>query len=107
MSRRIGPSWLVFRSVENDVHDRCVDLFSRPDGSFGFEEFRQDVEDQGAWTPVGSFSGGRSRPVKTPGARRAEPFPGSREPDLTMRTRSGLARAHRTPLEKPNIGRER
>jgi hypothetical protein len=57
MSRRIDPSWLVFTSVENDVHDRCVDLFSRPDGSFGFEEFRRDVEDQGVWTPVSYFSG--------------------------------------------------
>jgi hypothetical protein len=57
MSRRIDPSWLVFDSVENDAHDRCVDLFSRPDGSFGFEEFRRDVEDQGNWTPVSYFSG--------------------------------------------------
>ena len=57
MSRRIDPSWLVYKSVENDIHDRCVDLFSRPDGTFGFEEFRRDVEDQGAWTPVSYFSG--------------------------------------------------
>ncbi|MBG1231873.1 hypothetical protein [Aestuariivirga litoralis] len=57
MSRRIDPSWLVFKSVENDAHDRCVDLFSRPDGTFGFEEFRRDIEDQGAWTPVSYFSG--------------------------------------------------
>ena len=57
MSRRIHPSWLVFDSVENDEHDRCVDRFSRPDGSFGFEEFRRDVEDRGAWTPVQHYSG--------------------------------------------------
>ena len=57
MSHRIDPSWLVFKSIENDAHDRCVDLFGRPDGSFGFEEFRRDVEDQGAWTPVSYFSG--------------------------------------------------
>ena len=56
MSRRIDPSWLVFKSIENDAHDRCVDLFSRPDGTFGFEEFRRDVEDQGMWTPVSYFS---------------------------------------------------
>ncbi len=56
MSRRIDKSWLVFASVENPEHDRCVDFFSRPDGSFGFEEFRRDVEDQGEWTPVGYFS---------------------------------------------------
>jgi hypothetical protein len=50
MSGRIDPSWLVFDSIENAEHDRCVDCFSRPDGSFGFEEFRRDVEDGGAWT---------------------------------------------------------
>lgn len=57
MSRRIDKSWLVFDSIENEVHDRCVDLFRRPDGSFGFEEFRRDVEDAGLWTPVSYFSG--------------------------------------------------
>ncbi len=56
MSRRIDKSWVVFDSIENAGHDRCVDLFRRPDGSFGFEEFRRDVEDAGAWTPVAYFS---------------------------------------------------
>ncbi len=46
----------VFRSIENSDHDRCVDLFQRPDGTFGFEEFRRDVEDAGAWTPVQYYS---------------------------------------------------
>jgi hypothetical protein len=57
MSKRIDRSWLVFISVENFEHDRCVDLFSRPDGSYGFEEFRRDVEDRGEWTPVRYYSG--------------------------------------------------
>ena len=57
MSRRIDRSWTVFSSIENAEHHRCVDLFSRPDGSFGFEEFRRDVEDGGAWTPVAYYSG--------------------------------------------------
>ncbi|MBI3198953.1 MAG: hypothetical protein HYZ40_15885 [Rhodospirillales bacterium] len=56
MSMRIDKSWVVLDSVENDQHDRCVDLFRRPDGSFGFEEFRRDVEDAGAWTPVAYYS---------------------------------------------------
>jgi len=43
-------------SIENPQHDRCVDVFTRPDGSFGFEEFRCDAEDAGAWTPVSYFS---------------------------------------------------
>jgi len=56
MSGRIHKSWLVFISIENVDHDRCVDLFSRPDGSFGFEEFRRDAEDRGEWTPVTYYS---------------------------------------------------
>ena len=57
MSRRIDKSWTVFVSVENLEHDRCIDFFSRPDGSYGFEEFRRDIEDAGHWTPVASYSG--------------------------------------------------
>ena len=57
MSKRIEKSWTVFVSVENSEHDRCVDIFSRPDGSYGFEEFRRDIEDGGQWTPVHYYSG--------------------------------------------------
>ena len=57
MSKRIDKSWLVFVSIENDEHDRCVDFFSRTDGTYGFEEFRRDVEDGGAWTPIQYYSG--------------------------------------------------
>jgi hypothetical protein len=57
MSKRIDTSWTVFVSVENFEHDRCVDIFSRPDGSYGFEEFRRDIEDGGRWTPVQYYSG--------------------------------------------------
>ena len=57
MSTRIDKSWLVLESVENAEHDRCVDLFRRPDGSFGFEVFRRDVEDAGLWTAVAYYSG--------------------------------------------------
>ena len=35
---------------------RSVDLFVRPDGTYGFEEFRRDPEDAGAWTPVQYFA---------------------------------------------------
>ncbi len=56
MSKRIDRSWLVFISIENFERNRCVDLFSRPDGSYGFEEFRPDVEDRGEWTPVQYYS---------------------------------------------------
>jgi hypothetical protein len=57
MAKRLDPSWVVLQSIENVQHDRCVDLFTRQDGSFGFEEFRRDAEDMGAWTPVSYFSG--------------------------------------------------
>lgn len=56
MSKRIDKSWVVFSSIENSEHDRCVDFFTRPDGTFGFEEFRRDAEDGGEWTPVRYFS---------------------------------------------------
>jgi hypothetical protein len=52
MSRRIDKSWTVLASIETDDGYRCVDLFRRPDGTFGYEEFRRDPEDQGMWTPV-------------------------------------------------------
>ena len=57
MAKRLDAAWIVLRSTENAQHDRCVDVFARPDGSFGFEEFRRDAEDAGAWTPVKYFSG--------------------------------------------------
>lgn len=56
MSKRIDKSWLVVDSIENAEHNRCVDLFSRPDGTYGFEEFRRDPEDEGAWTPISYYS---------------------------------------------------
>lgn len=52
VSQRIQKDWIVLASLENTEHDRCVDLFLRPDGTYGFEEFRRDPEDAGAWTPV-------------------------------------------------------
>lgn len=56
MSQRLDRSWIVITSVDNGEHDRCVDFFARPDGSFGFEEFRRDVEDLGAWIPVQHYA---------------------------------------------------
>ncbi len=57
VSSRLDKSWTVLASHQSLEGDRCVDVFSRPDGSFGFEEFRKDPEDMGAWTPVAYFSG--------------------------------------------------
>ena len=56
VSARLDPSWKVLASPSTPSVDRCVDVFSRPDGTFGFEEFRRDPEDMGAWTPVAYHS---------------------------------------------------
>jgi hypothetical protein len=44
-------------SINSDDQTRCVDVFSRADGSFGFEEFRRDTEDARGWFPIGGFTG--------------------------------------------------
>lgn len=46
----------VIRSVETPDGGRCIDLFRRPDESFGFEEYRRDPEDGSGWYPVGFHS---------------------------------------------------
>jgi hypothetical protein len=56
MPRNFAKSWFVFESIENDDGSRCTDLFRRPDGTFGFDEFRRDVEDGGVWTVTGNYS---------------------------------------------------
>lgn len=55
-STRLDPSWRVLASPSTSEVDRCVDIFVRPDGTFGFEEFRRDPEDMGTWTPVAYYS---------------------------------------------------
>lgn len=47
----------VLASLENDAKDHCVDIFVRPDGTFGFEEYRRDPEDGTEWFPLHHFSG--------------------------------------------------
>lgn len=46
----------VLRSINDEGAARCVDIFVRPDGSCGFEEYRRDVEDGRGWFPVGNFA---------------------------------------------------
>jgi len=36
----------VLNSLENSTGDHCVDVFVRADGTFGFEEYRRDPEDE-------------------------------------------------------------
>ena len=49
-------AWSVLASYEDADGARCVDVFRREDGSFGFEAFRRDAEDQGAWFVTGHYS---------------------------------------------------
>jgi hypothetical protein len=43
---------LVLDSIETPDGDRCVDVFRRDDGTFGFEEYRRDIEDPSGWFPI-------------------------------------------------------
>jgi hypothetical protein len=45
----------VVRSVEDADGFRCEDIFERPDGTYGFKEFRRDPEDTGHWTLVADY----------------------------------------------------
>ena len=46
----------VMHSINGHDDSTCVDIFLRPDGTFGFEEYRRDVEDARGWFPVGHYS---------------------------------------------------
>jgi hypothetical protein len=46
----------VLTSLEDPEGLRCVDIFQRADGSFGFKEFRRDPEDRGNWTLARDYS---------------------------------------------------
>ena len=54
--RQGSRNWQALDSVEDDSGTHCIDVFQRPDGSFGFEMFRRDPEDQGRWTMLGLYS---------------------------------------------------
>ena len=79
MSLRLDKSWKVLASPSTPSIDRCVDIFARPDGTFGFEEFRRDPEDGGVWTPVAYFSAQAydSQEVALAAARESVPWLGS------------------------------
>ncbi len=55
MSSRLDKSWLVLASHQTLEAERCVDIFKRPEGTFGFEEFRRDPEDRDDQAGVGTF----------------------------------------------------
>jgi len=45
----------VIRSFNLDGETVCVDVFQRPDGTYGFDEFRRDPEDTRGWYTIGHF----------------------------------------------------
>lgn len=45
----------VVHSFNLDGEWRCVDVFVRPDGTYGFEEYRRDAEDGRGWFPIGFY----------------------------------------------------
>ena len=45
----------VYRSINQTGGNICVDIFQRPDGSFGFDEFRRDGEDGRGWFVIGHY----------------------------------------------------
>jgi hypothetical protein len=46
----------VLRSINNEDASLCVDIFRRPAGTIGFEEYRRDSEDGRGWFPIGDHS---------------------------------------------------
>jgi hypothetical protein len=51
----VAGEWRVVASLEDEAGLRCMDLFVRPDGSYGFEEYRRDPE-AGRWQVTGGYS---------------------------------------------------
>lgn len=43
----------VIRSINLPGETVCVDIFQRPDGSFGFDEYRREPEDGRGWFSIG------------------------------------------------------
>ncbi len=49
----------VIQSINLEGETVCVDIFMRPDGTFGFDEFRRDPEDGQGWFSIGHHSAAR------------------------------------------------
>jgi hypothetical protein len=47
----------VMRSINRPDGQVCVDIFVRPDGTYGFDECRRDPEDPRGWYPIGHHAG--------------------------------------------------
>ena len=47
----------VVDSINSPEGDHCVDIFLREDGTYGFEEYRRDVEDMKGWYSLHRHAG--------------------------------------------------
>lgn len=47
----------VCRSIDAEGGMICVDIFMRPDGTFGFDEYRREAEDTRGWFGIGHHAG--------------------------------------------------
>ncbi len=54
----------VIRSINLPGDHVCVDIFQRPDGSFGFDEYRRDPEDGRGWFSIGHHGAERFESVE-------------------------------------------
>lgn len=45
----------VMQSINAPDGSLCVDVFLRPDDTFGFDEFRRDPEDPRGWYSIGHY----------------------------------------------------
>ena len=51
--KTLGP---VVRCFDNPWDGLCVDIFHRPDGTFGYQEYRRDHETGEGWFPIGDHA---------------------------------------------------
>ncbi|MAH85390.1 MAG: hypothetical protein CBB68_14285 [Rhodospirillaceae bacterium TMED8] len=47
---------VVVSTIEAPGKVHCVDVFRRPDMTYGYEHFRNDSEDKSGWFVTGNFS---------------------------------------------------
>jgi hypothetical protein len=57
--RRSKELGIVVLSINATGEALCVDFFQRTDSSYGFEEYRRDVETGEGWFPIGFHSARR------------------------------------------------
>ncbi|MGH9129769.1 MAG: hypothetical protein ACRDY2_12635 [Acidimicrobiales bacterium] len=56
ISSRLNPWWKVVATHQTADEGHCIDIFTRPDRTFGFAAFDRDPDDAAKWRPVGGFT---------------------------------------------------